>query len=53
MSGARIVGHRPLFTALYRSMDLFGSFSDNKNGLAFQIGGPLGKAILLAMVTAK
>jgi hypothetical protein len=53
MSGARIVGDRPLFTALYRSMDLFGSFSDNKNGLAFQIGGPLGKAILLAMVTAK
>jgi hypothetical protein len=53
MSGARIFGDRPLFTALYRSMDLFGSFSDNKNGIAFQIGGPLGKAILLAMVTAK
>jgi hypothetical protein len=53
MSGARMFGDRPLFTALYRSMDLFGSFSDNKDGIAFQIGGPLGKAILLAMVTAK
>jgi hypothetical protein len=53
ISGARIFGDRPLFTGLYRSMDLFGSFSDNKNGIAFQIGGPLGKAILLAMVTAK
>lgn len=52
LSSARIFGDRPLFTALYRSMDLFGSFSDNKNGIAFQIGGPLGKAILLAMVTA-
>jgi hypothetical protein len=53
ISGARIFGDRPLFTGLYRSMDLFGSFSDNKDGIAFQIGGPLGKAILLAMVTAQ
>jgi hypothetical protein len=52
ISGARIFGDRSLFTALYRSMDLFGGFSDNKDGIAFQIGGPLGKAILLAMVTA-
>lgn len=52
MSGARIFGDRPLFASLYRSMDLFGSFSDHKDGIAFQIGGPLGKAILLAMVTA-
>ncbi len=53
MSGARIFGDRPLFASLYRSMDLFGSFSDHKDGIAFQIGGPLGKAILLAMVTAR
>jgi hypothetical protein len=52
ISGARIFGDRSLFIALYRSMDLFGGFSDNKDGIAFQIGGPLGKAILLAMVTA-
>jgi hypothetical protein len=34
-------------------MDLFGSFSDNEDGIAFQIGGPLGKAILIAMVSAR
>ena len=52
ISGARINRDRNLFQALYRSMDLFGSFSDNKNSIAFQMGGPLGKALLLAMVTA-
>jgi hypothetical protein len=52
ISGARIFDDRLLFTDLYRSIDLFGGFSDNKDGIAFQIGGPLGKAILLAMVTA-
>lgn len=39
ISGARIVGARPLFTALYRSMDLFGSFSDNKTGLPSKSAG--------------
>jgi hypothetical protein len=52
LSGARLTGNLDLFQALYRSLDVFGSFSDNKNSIASQIGGPLGKALLLAMVTA-
>jgi hypothetical protein len=53
LSGARLTGNQDLFQALYRSLDVFGSFSDNKNSIASQIGGPLGKALLLAMVTAQ
>jgi hypothetical protein len=53
LSGARLTGNFDLFQALYRSLDVFGSFSDNKNSIASQIGGPLGKALLLAMVTAQ
>jgi hypothetical protein len=52
LSGARLTRNLDLFQALYRSLDVFGSFSDNKNSIASQIGGPLGKALLLAMVTA-
>jgi hypothetical protein len=52
LSGARLTGNLDLFQALYRSLDVFGSFSDSKNSIASQIGGPLGKALLLAMVTA-
>ena len=53
LSGARLTGNQDLFQALYRSLDVFGSFSDNKNSVASQLGGPLGKALLLAMVTAQ
>ncbi len=53
LSGARLTGNQDLFQALYRSLDVFESFSDNKNSIASQIGGPLGKALLLAMVTAQ
>jgi hypothetical protein len=53
VSGARLTGNLDLFQSLYRSLDVFGSFSDNKNSIASQIGGPLGKALLLAMVTAQ
>ena len=49
IGGAKRFGDHQLFTALYRSLDVFGSFSDNPNSIAFQLGGPLGKAILLAM----
>ena len=53
LAGARIHGDRALYTELYRTADLFGAPHDKAQGRRFVSGGPLGDAILLAMLTAK
>ena len=53
LAGARIHGDRALYTELYRTADLFGAPRDHAQGRRFVSGGPLGDAILLAMLTAK
>jgi hypothetical protein len=52
LSGARLHGDRALFAELYRTADLFGAPLDRGAGRRFVTGGPLGNAILLAMLTA-
>lgn len=45
-------GHAALFTAVYRSLDLFGVPVSEDSNRRFLAGGPLGNAVLLAMLTA-
>jgi hypothetical protein len=52
LAGARLHGHRALFTELYRTANLFGVPLDRGGARRFLTGGPLGNAILLAMMTA-
>ncbi|HEX2874433.1 MAG TPA: hypothetical protein VHP33_24430 [Polyangiaceae bacterium] len=51
-AAARVHRDDQLFTALYRTVDLFGVPLDNGNESHFMSGGPLGNAILLAMLSA-
>lgn len=53
LAGARIHGDPALFTELYRTADLFGAPYRRGEGRRFVSGGPLGDAILLAMLTAR
>ncbi len=53
LAGARIHGDRALYTELYRTADLFGVPRKSGDGRRFVSGGPLGDAILLAMLTAR
>jgi hypothetical protein len=53
LAGARIHGDRALYTELYRTADLFGAPHKSGQGRRFVSGGPLGDAILLAMLTAR
>jgi hypothetical protein len=53
LAGARIHGDRWLYTELYRTADLFGAPRKSGDGRRFVSGGPLGDAILLAMLTAR
>lgn len=53
LGGARIHGDRALYTQLYRTADLFGAPHRSGAGRRFVSGGPLGDAILLAMLTAR
>jgi hypothetical protein len=53
LAGARACGDRELFTRLYRTVDLFGVPVDRGEARRFATGGPLGNALLLAMVTAE
>jgi hypothetical protein len=53
LAGARASGDRALFTELYRTADLFGVPVDLGGGRRFVTGGPLGNALLLAMLTAE
>jgi hypothetical protein len=52
LAGARLHGDRALYTELYRTADLFGAPHKSGDGRRFVSGGPLGDAILLAMLTA-
>ena len=52
LAGARLHGDRGLYTELYRTADLFGVPLRRDGGRRFLSGGPLGNAILLAMLTA-
>jgi hypothetical protein len=52
LSSAKLHGDKELFTALYRTADLFGVPVHRPSGTRFMSGGPLGNAILLAMTTA-
>jgi hypothetical protein len=53
LAGARASGDRPFFAGLYRTAALFGVLVDRGEGRRFATGGPLGNALLLAMLTAE
>ncbi|MFT3764364.1 MAG: hypothetical protein QM820_02405 [Minicystis sp.] len=53
IAGARMIGDRGMYTALYRTADLFGVPVARDGARRFATGGPLGNAILLAMLTAE
>lgn len=53
LGGARIHGDGALYTELYRTTELFGVPHRSGEGRRFLSGGPLGDAILLAMLTAR
>ena len=52
LAGTRIFRDRGLFTALFRTVYLFGAPLDRAGRRRFVTGGPLGNAIMLAMLTA-
>ncbi|MHC4715013.1 MAG: hypothetical protein ACYTAN_17360 [Planctomycetota bacterium] len=52
LSGCRIHGERDLYFAIYRTSNLIGTPVAWGNGKRFACGGPLGDAIMLAMLTA-
>lgn len=45
-------GHRHAFTRLYRTTTLFGLPTRRSESLCFRTGGPIGNALLLAMLTS-
>jgi hypothetical protein len=49
LAAARIADDRDAFVALYRTVDLFGMPIDGR----FAVGGPIGNALLLALLTAE
>ncbi len=53
VSTSRIFGDRSMFSDLYGTVDLFGAPLDGNNGLTFVTGGPIGNAIMFAMLTAQ
>lgn len=53
LGAARMTGDRELYRELYRSTHLFGVPVDIDAGRAFALGGALGNALLLAMLTAR
>lgn len=52
LAGARLARDEDLFAALYRTAELFGVAVPRSGRTRFLSGGPLGNAILLAMLTA-
>jgi hypothetical protein len=48
----RAFGHRDEFTRLYRTTSLFGLPVRSGDALCFRTGGPIGNALLLAMLTS-
>jgi hypothetical protein len=53
LGAARANGDREGFRALYRSTSLFGAPTSLDHRMAFAMGGFLGNALLLAMLTAR
>jgi hypothetical protein len=53
LGAARLNGDRELYRALYRSAHLLGVPVDAGDGTTFALGGVLGNALLLAMLTAR
>jgi len=52
LAGCRVHGDEDGFRELYRSFHLFGAPLERNDSLAFASGGPLGNAIVFAMLTA-
>ena len=52
LAPARAFGHRDAFTRLYRTVDLFGVPVADGDRRRFAIGGPIGNALLLALLTS-
>jgi hypothetical protein len=52
LAGCRLYGHRETFRHLYASAHFAGSPLDRGDRREYVTGGPLGNAILFAMVTA-
>jgi len=53
LSGCRVHADRACFTELYRAFHLFGAPTTRAGERTFASGGPLGNAIVLAMLTAQ
>jgi hypothetical protein len=53
LGAARMNGDRDLYRDLYRSAHLFGIPVESGDGTRFALGGALGNALLLAMLTAR
>ena len=53
LAGARQHGDEATFRSLYRSVHLFGAPVRTEVGLSFVSGGPLGNAMMLALLTAR
>lgn len=52
LAPTRTFGDEETFTALYRTVDLFGLPAHDTDRRRFAIGGPIGNAILLALLTS-
>lgn len=53
LGAARAAGDRGLFVRLYRTTHLFGAAARHRDERGFAVGGALGNALLLAMLTAQ
>lgn len=52
LAPARAFGHEDVFRALYRTTDLFGLPIEDGDRRRFAVGGPIGNALLLALLTS-
>ncbi|HKP59751.1 MAG TPA: hypothetical protein VJV78_23670 [Polyangiales bacterium] len=50
--GSARAGDSQHFASVFRTANLFGALRGNDRGLGFAAGGPLGNAIMLAMLSA-
>ncbi len=52
LGSARVAGDSEHFASIFRTADLFGALRSDEQSRGFRTGGPLGNAIMLAMLTA-
>ena len=52
LAPARALGHGDAFKALYRTTELFGLYAENAGRGRFAVGGSIGNALLLALLTS-